>query len=278
MQRLTRSVSGTGIRSPDSSAETSTSPPESESSSEGGRRNSSGFGRGGGSGGGRGERDRAGPAGFIRALAALNPCVGALREARAAGKSGDRLSAALETLREHVKATLIDLMDLETSIPGDGEDMNDEGGGNGIANGESGGGGNGGARAEPTLALTATDAGALDVKVVGLMRRLSGGGGGGGAGGAAAAGGGGADVEDGDGSEADGPPSLAAVYGDGLGGLATMSEMEVDTTESLTAVALQMVIKAAAGPLLRALDDAYQVWRNEKSGSGEGEGAGQIAR
>lgn len=268
VHRLARSMSGAGIPSPDSSAATSTSPSDSEGSSEGGRRNSGDRGRG--------NRDRAGPVGFLRALAALNPCVGALREARVAGRSGERLSTALETLREHVKATLIDLMDLETSIPEGGEATNGEDGGNDIGNGEGGGGGNGSARAEPTLTLTATDAGALDVKIAGLLRRLSGGRGG--DGGAEAAGGG-ADVEGGDGGEAGCPLSLATVYGDGLGGLAMTSEMEVDTAESLTAMALQMVTKAAAGPLLRALDDAYQVWRNERGGSAKGGvGGGQVAR
>ncbi|CAN0236032.1 unnamed protein product, partial [Ectocarpus sp. 12 AP-2014] len=55
-----------------------------------------------------------------------------------------------------------------------------------------------------------------------------------------------------------GPPSLASVYKDGLRGAAAASEAEVDATESLTARALGMVITAAAGPLLWALDDAYQ--------------------
>lgn len=190
--------------------------------------------RGGGEGGGP-AGGRVPAAGFLRALAALDPCVSALRDARSSAKSGDRLGMALETLREHVKVTLIDLMDLETSIPGEVADSSD---GEEMANG-------GGDKSPPTLALSAAEAGALDAKVAVLVRRLSG----------SVVG-----VASGDaGRGAPGPPSLASVYEGGLRGAAEASEAEVDTTESLTARAMCMVTRAVTGPLLWALDDAYQV-------------------
>lgn len=186
--------------------------------------------------------------GFLRALAALDPCVRALRRATRAAQSGDRMSMALETIREHVKATLIDLMDLETSLPGDGAETDDQ-------DNENGGRGGGAIKkADPVLALTSADAGALDTKVAGLLQRLAGGGAGSG-------------VELHGDDDAGSPPSLANVYEKGLGGAATASEAEVDTTESLTAIALRMVVQAAAGPLLWALDDAYQVCARGGRGS-----------
>lgn len=198
------------------------------------------------------------PVGFMLALAALDPCVGALREATSTTRSGDHLSTALVTLREHVKATLIDLMDLETSIPGDAvdedddaEDDDDDGGGDG-GDGSDGSDGVAGVTSEATLALTSAEAGTLDVKVTGLLRRLTGGGAGGDQKGIEHDCDGGAEVST-------YPPSLANVYGEGLGGAAWASEVEVDVAESLTARALCMVVGAAAGPLLWALDDAYQV-------------------
>ncbi|CAM9355815.1 unnamed protein product, partial [Scytosiphon promiscuus] len=197
---------------------------------------------GGGGGGGGGGRSRAPAAGFLRALGALDPCVSALREARSAAKSGDRLSMALETLRENVQATLIDLMDLETSIPGEATDSDGEE----VANAGSGGGGGAGS----VSALTAAEAGSLDVKVAGLVRRLSG-----------KEVSGSSNAKDDDGNPGGGvrsPPSLASVYEGGLRGAAEASEAEVDTTESLTARALGMVRTAVAGPLLWALDDAFQ--------------------
>lgn len=214
------------------------------------------------------------PVGFIRALAALDPCVGTLKEATSTRRSGNHLSTALVTLREHVKATLIDLMDLETSIPGDvtddddddddgdDEDNDADGDGNGDGNNNDS---NGVAvvKSKVNLALTSAEAGALDVKVAGLLRRLTGGGGGGGGGGD---GGGGGVDQNGVDNDCNGsaevnayPPSLANVYGEGLGGAAWASEVEVDVAESLTAKALRMAVGAAAGPLLGALDDAYQV-------------------
>lgn len=202
---------------------------------------------GGPGGGGSGGRSRTPAAGFLRALGALDPCVSALREARSSAKTGDRLSMALETLREHVKATLIDLMDLETSIPGEGAESEEEESANV-------GGGGGGDSAGSVSALTAAEAGSLDVKVAGLVRRLSG----------KEAGGDGTNSNAVDeagnnvGGGGRGPPSLASVYEGGLRGAAEASEAEVDTTESLTARALGMVLTAVAGPLLWALDDAYQ--------------------
>lgn len=217
-----------------------------------------------GVGGGGGSRRPA--VGFLRALGALDPCVSALREARSSATTGDRLSLALETLREHVKVTLIDLMDLETSIPGDaGEDSD------GDDSGDDNDGDSGGkkcAAARSALALSSADAGALDVKVAGLVRRLSGGRvsgsssngiSGGGDYNSNTTGGGG-----GEGTSRGGPPSLANVYEDGLQGAAAASETEVDTTESLTARALGMVTRAVAGPMLWALDDAYQVGEQRK--------------
>lgn len=213
--------------------------------------------------GGRDSRDRSEPVGFVRALAALDPCMAALRRASsAAAKSEDRLSVAFDLLREHVKSTLIDLMDLETSIPGEGS---------------SGVGGNddddddqgfGGGRAAPSVLLTSAEAAALDVKVCGLLQRLSGSADG--------------DPDDGDengegrrdgswngtgewdlratiGSRRRNTRSLATVYAKSLGGAASATEREVDAAERLTATAMRMVAGAAAGPLLRALDDAYQV-------------------
>ncbi len=225
--RLTRHASWTGT-----GAET-----DSDSSNDDSRDGSVdrvGGGGGGGAGGGR-----VPAAGFLRALAALDPCVSALRDARSSAKSGDRLGMALETLREHVKVTLIDLMDLETSIPGEVADSSD---GEEMANG---GGGGGGDKAPPAFALSAGEAAALDAKVAVLVRRLSG---------SVVTGGG----DDG-GRGAPGPPSLASVYEGGLRGAAEASEAEVDTTESLTARAVCMVTRAVTGPLLWALDDAYQV-------------------
>jgi len=203
---------------------------ETESDSSNGSREESVERAGGVEGGGR-----VPVAGFLRALAALDPCVSALRDARSSAKSGDRLGMALETLREHVKVTLIDLMDLETSIPGEVADASD---------GEetSNGGGEGAASA---LALSAAEAVAIDAKVAVLVSRLSGNVVG---------------VTSGDGGRGSpGPPSLASVYDGGLRGAAEASEAEVDTTESLTARAVCMVTRAVTGPLLWALDDAYQV-------------------
>lgn len=196
------------------------------------------------------------PVGFMLALAALDPCVGALRKATSTTRSGDHLSTALVTLREHVKATLIDLMDLETSIPGDAvdedDDVEDDDDGGGGGDGSDGSNSFAGVTSEATLALTSAEAGALDVKVAGLLRRLMGGGAGGDRKGVEHGCDGGAKVNT-------YPPSLAHVYGEGLGGAAWASEVEVDVAESLTARALCMVVGAAAGPLLWALDDAYQV-------------------
>eukprot|EP00752_Nemacystus_decipiens_P011118 g9878.t1 len=203
--------------------------------------------RGGRDGGLGGHRSRVPGVGFLRALATLDPCVSALREAKSSARTGDRLGMALETLREHVKATLIDLMDLETSIPG--EALDSDGGGE-----EEDGAVTGGDRgpAASISALSAADAAALDVKVAGLVRRLSGGGTRGSGSGESGEDNG----EDAGGSR--GPPSLASVYGDGLRGAAAASEAEVDTTESLTARAVRMATGAVGGPLLWALDDAYQ--------------------
>ena len=246
--RLRRHASwaGTGAET----ASTDSSP--TSSSTVGSRDGSVERGARGGNGGG-GRRSRAPGVGFLRALAALDPCVNALREAKSSARTGDRLGMALETLREHVKATLIDLMDLETSIPGEALDS-DGGGEEEVDAAAATGGGQGGAAAS-ALELSAADAGALDVKVAGLVRRLSGGGAGGGGGGE----GSGEDNDENGGSR--GPPSLASVYEDGLRGAAAASEAEVDATESLTARAVRMLTRAVAGPLLWALDDAYQVCR-----------------
>eukprot|EP00903_Cladosiphon_okamuranus_P007099 g6898.t1 len=191
-------------------------------------------------GGGGGRRSHAPGVGFLRALAALDPCVSALREAKSSARTGDRLGMALETLREHVKTTLIDLMDLETSIPGEALDSD----GGAEEDEEEGATGDGKSSAASILALSSADAGALDVKVAGLVRRLSGSGGSGGS-------------NDENGGPR-GPPSLASVYEDGLRGAAEASEAEVDNTESLTARAVRMVTRAIAGPMLWALDDALQ--------------------
>lgn len=214
--------------------------------------------------GGRDSRDRSGPVGFVRALAALDPCMAALRRASsAAAKSEDRLSVAFDLLREHVKSTLIDLMDLETSIPGegsfgiggngDGDDDDDQGFGEG--------------RVAPSALLTSAEAAALDVKVCGLLQRLSGG-----ADGdpddSGEIGEGRSDGENGTGewdllatigNRRRNTRSLATVYARSLGGAASATEREVDAAERLTVNAMRMVAGAAAGPLLRALDDAYQV-------------------
>lgn len=178
---------------------------------------------------------------FEYAQAALNACASALKEAIAAAGAGDRLSTALDTLREHIKATLFDLMDLETSLPGDPDEID------GVCNGDEtsdlGAEGKGGIRgassgaSDRTIGLTPEEAGTLDAKVGGLVRRLSG------------------DAQ----ADEDGPPSLAILYGEGLGTAAAASEAEVDATESLTAHALRVVCEAAVGPLLSSLDDAYQV-------------------
>lgn len=175
--------------------------------------------------------------GFSRAHAALIPGARALQEAEAVAGSGDRLSAALDTLREHVKATLIDLMDLETSLPGNAgdDDDDDDDDNNGGIEGEIRDPQGGGAAA--AVALSPEGATSLDLKIGGLVRRLSGD----------------ARVDD------DGPPSLANLYSEGLGGAAAASEAEVDATESLTARALAVMIEATAGPFLSALDNAYQV-------------------
>lgn len=256
-------------------AETASSDSSPTSSSTVGSRDGSierGARGGSAGGGGGGRRSRAPGVGFLRALAALDPCVGALRGAKSSSKTGDRLGMALETLREHVRVTLIDLMDLETSIPGEAlESDHEEGGGADAAalGGES--------PAGPILALTAADAGALDVKVAALVRRLSGGGSGSGDG---SGGGSGSGRSSGEAGEASGgsrePPSLASVYENGLRGAAAASEAEVDTTESLTARAVRMLRRAVAGPMLWALDDAYQVrepternWRGGGSTSAE---------
>lgn len=212
----------------------------------------------------RSSRDRSGPVGFVRALAALDPCMAALRRASSAvAKSEDRLSMAFDMLRDHVKSTLIDLMDLETSIPGEGS-FGVEGNGDGDGDDDQG---LGGGRATPAALLTSAEAAALDAKVCGLVQRLSGG------------------VDDnpnvvdemGEG-HSDGEDetaksigrtlrnlknrntrSLATVYARVLGGAASATEREVDAAERLTVNAIRMVAGAAAGPLLRALDDAYQV-------------------
>lgn len=248
-------------------------PGASESFSGGG-----GWGRGGG-----GSRGRAEPAGFMRALAALNPCVAALRDARSAVRSKDRLGGALETLREHVKSTLIDLMDLETSIPG-GDGSSDEGKDNDEEegeeeNGEDDGDDDGDSGESTALvavapSLDSVDAAALDVKIAGVLARLGGPDDRDGSRGSVSSGDGSncSSTGDGDGDgDAAGiakvsaradrplPRSLANVYRETLGEAAAAAELEVDKAESLTAIAVRMVIGAAAGPLLWALDDAYQV-------------------
>lgn len=198
------------------------------------------------------------PIGFWKAVEALEPCAGALETVIGTAGSEDHLEGALNMLREHVRATLIDLMDLETSIPadsgGDGgsDDDDDDGdGGNELA---SGGDADalkscndlGDASAAQDLALSSNDAGALDVKVSALLRRL-----------------GGSSDDSTQGGRDEGksshPPSLEDLYTNGLGGAAAASETNVDATERLTAAALEGVREATSGPFLWALDDAYQV-------------------
>ncbi|CAM9638922.1 unnamed protein product, partial [Hapterophycus canaliculatus] len=249
------SWAGAGDETPSSSNSSPTSDSATVDSGDGSverptRDRSSGRGglgtRSSSGGGGGGGRSRVPATGFLRALGALDPCVSALREARSSAKTGDRLSAALETLREHVKATLIDLMDLETSIPGEAGESDGEETASAVVGGDGGGGGGAGS----VSALTAAEAGSLDVKVAGLVKRLCG---------KEGSGDGASSADDGGNPGGPrGPPSLASVYEGGLRGAAEASEAEVDTTESLTARALGMVITAAAGPLLWALDDAYQ--------------------
>lgn len=182
--------------------------------------------------------------GFARASKVLEPCAEKVKRAVAAAGSGDRLRAALDSLREHVKATLIDLMDLETSIPSDScddlEDIPVETGGEVIEAPQEKD-----SHDEETPTLSSQDAAALDVKVGALLRRLNGK----------------ADPKeaDRDGDSEAHPPSLESLYMDGLGGAAAASESEVDATERLLSLALADVIEAISGSFLGALDDAYQV-------------------
>lgn len=226
---------------------------------------SGGGAEGGDDDGGGDRRDRSWGDGrgrlFADACARMDPSLATLLAATSTARSRGRLDGALETLREHVKATLIDLMDLETSIPGGGASTSDDDDGEVSSRGIGDVGPSGdGAEAQPlSVALTSVDAGALDVKVAGLLRRLAGGG--------RTVAGVDADrnsdeKEEGSGSSRDGqgiPPSLADLYGNGLGHAATMSEVEVDTAESRAAIAIRAAVAAAAGPFLWALDDAYQV-------------------
>lgn len=214
---------------------TATSPDENDNPTI--TRGNSGSGSGVDNGG---ARHRAlGSVGFLPALGALNACVGALKEAKSAAKSGESRSMALEILREHVKAILIDLMDLETSIPGNNRE-DEDGGGSGSV--------------KPDVTLTSTDAGALDVKIAGVLGRLAGVGSSKG-------------TDESAGVSASRAPPLASVYRDLVGGAASASESLVDTAETLAAVALRMVFEAAEGPLLSAMDDAYQVRLREARGA-----------
>ena len=214
--------------------------------------------------------ERGGPIGFVSALAALDPCVGAIRKATSAAMFGDHLSAAFEMLREHVKSTLIDLMDLETSIPAEGEGVH--GDVDVCSEDEDGERGTVGTGATLSTSFTPDEAAVLDSKIGGLLDRLSG-----------------STADDVNGDDesnqsndrgrrsganvgsggyrsgrrlSHGTHSLATVYAKGLGDMATLAEAEVETAERLTAIAMRMVVGAVAGPLLRALDDAYQVRSN----------------
>lgn len=191
------------------------------------------------------DEDAGTPCGFSRALEALGPCVIALEKAVAASASGDRLKASLDSMREHIRTTLIDLMDLELCFPGrsGGAEANE----GAISDAESimacDDNGQDAESAEMTP-LSSEDAGTLDTKVTALVQRLSGG-------------------SDPAGSNAGGSgnhePSLRSLYEDGLRGAAAASEAEVDATERLVAATQEAVSEAVSGPFLWSLDDAYQV-------------------
>ncbi|CAN0027278.1 unnamed protein product, partial [Discosporangium mesarthrocarpum] len=166
-------------------------------------------------------------------VADLEWCLGALREVVAMAGRRDRLGAALEALRDHVKATLIDLMDLETSIP------EDRGGG--------GGSGGGGGESE---AFTVEDSRVLDAKVTSLLGRLGGDGGGGVSGAVGRRG-----VR---GVVGGGAGSLASVYHEVLSLGAEEAEVEAEAAEDLVARALGATLEIVGGKFLGAVDDTYQ--------------------